>query len=199
MSYARPPVVTRAGQGLKQTPLPSTQAITPVVLDAEIATTVKLGVVKIGNGIAIAPDGTISTSNSNLIGNWTPKLIGSVPGTIALTVYTAKYFKSSQYVYCVFDIKVGAITGGNDSSKITLSGLPFTSLGSSGNTGTITINYYSSFDKNVNFVGGTVPGNSTVANLWFQQNPGQSVSFLTQDDIKTNTCLTGSVSYISLT
>jgi len=65
MAYNRPPQVTLAGVGLKQNPSPSiTQppGIVPVTLDADIATTTSLGVVKVGNNIDVTPDGTISVT-----------------------------------------------------------------------------------------------------------------------------------------
>jgi hypothetical protein len=65
MSYTRPPATTRAGVALKQTPSPSTNALSPVVLDAETATTNSLGVVQIGNGLSITPLGVLSATGSS--------------------------------------------------------------------------------------------------------------------------------------
>ena len=62
MSYTRPPASTLAGRALKQTPNPATQAIIPVVLDAEIATTTQLGVVQIGSGLSITAAGVLSAT-----------------------------------------------------------------------------------------------------------------------------------------
>ena len=65
MAYNRPPQVTLAGLALKQNP-PATivqpAGIIPVVLDAEIATTTSLGVVQIGEGISVTPEGVISAT-----------------------------------------------------------------------------------------------------------------------------------------
>jgi len=65
MSYIRPPASTLAGVALKQTPAPSTQALVPVVLDAEIATTTQLGVVQVGSGLSITPQGVLSATTSS--------------------------------------------------------------------------------------------------------------------------------------
>jgi hypothetical protein len=65
MSYTRPPASTIAGVALKQTPAPSTQALAPVVLDAEIATTTQLGVVQVGSGLSITPQGVLSATTSS--------------------------------------------------------------------------------------------------------------------------------------
>jgi len=65
MSYTRPPASTLAGVALKQTPAPSTQALVPVVLDAEIATVGQLGVVQVGSGLSITPQGVLSAITSS--------------------------------------------------------------------------------------------------------------------------------------
>jgi hypothetical protein len=64
MSYTRPPATTLAGNALKQTPAPSTKALVPVILDAEIATTNSLGVVQVGSGLSITPLGILSATGS---------------------------------------------------------------------------------------------------------------------------------------
>jgi hypothetical protein len=65
MSYTRPPASTLAGTALKQTPAPSTKALVPVVLDAEIATTSNLGVVQVGSGLSVTPSGVLSATGSS--------------------------------------------------------------------------------------------------------------------------------------
>ena len=65
MAYNRPPQVTLAGVALRQNPSPSVvqpAGIVPVTLDAEIATTTNLGVVQVGNGLAITPAGVLSAT-----------------------------------------------------------------------------------------------------------------------------------------
>ena len=203
MAYTRPPAVTRAGQGLKQTPLPPTQAIAPVVLDAEIATTTTLGVVKIGANISVTPDGTISANGgsggpSYAFGTWTPALVPSPTGSITISTRNAKYTKIGQLVTCTFDIRITAITGGSD-KPIVLTGLPFTSITDTGSVGSVLISYYKDFDKNVNYLGGTVISASTSATMWYQQNPGQSLTNLVIDNVKVGTTLVGTVTYMSQT
>jgi hypothetical protein len=64
MAYTRTPNTVIAGQGLKQNPAPVPLApagALPVVLDADVATTTNLGVVQIGAGLAITPEGILST------------------------------------------------------------------------------------------------------------------------------------------
>lgn len=68
MAYTRQPNTTKAGRGLKQNPTPSPlspSGALPVVLDAEIATTSTLGMVIIGNGINVTPEGVISVNTSS--------------------------------------------------------------------------------------------------------------------------------------
>ena len=64
MAYTRTPNTVIAGQALKQNPQPSPLApagAIPVVLDADIASTTNLGVVQVGAGLAITPEGILST------------------------------------------------------------------------------------------------------------------------------------------
>jgi hypothetical protein len=85
MSYTRPPASTLAGRALKQTPSPATQAIIPVVLDADIATTTELGVVQIGSGLSITPQGVLSATSSSSL--------------FAVKIVTANYTASANDYY----------------------------------------------------------------------------------------------------
>lgn len=71
MAYTRQPNAVLAGIALKQNPPASTltpAGIVPVTLDADIATTTSLGVVRVGAGLAITPAGVLSaTGGSSLI------------------------------------------------------------------------------------------------------------------------------------
>lgn len=63
MTYLRPPNTVLAGKALKQTPPPNPldpAGVIPVTLEAEIATTNSLGVVQVGSGLSITPDGILS-------------------------------------------------------------------------------------------------------------------------------------------
>ena len=65
MAYNRSPNVVFAGTGLKQSPSANTvipPGIIPVTLDAEIASSSTLGVVKVGSGLSITPSGVLSAS-----------------------------------------------------------------------------------------------------------------------------------------
>ena len=126
MSYTRPPASTLAGRALKQTPSPATQAIIPVVLDADIAKTTQLGVVQIGSGLSITPQGVLSaTSSSSLFAvkivtaNYTASAndyyIGAIKKDITITLPTGVTGK----VYVVKNEENGEITvTGTSSQKI---------------------------------------------------------------------------------
>jgi hypothetical protein len=65
MAYNRQPNVVFAGIALKQNPPASTitpPGIVPVTLDADIATTTSLGVIQVGDGLAITPAGVLSAT-----------------------------------------------------------------------------------------------------------------------------------------
>ena len=65
MAYNRQPNVVLAGTALKQNPSSGTIAppgIIPVTLDCEEATTTSLGVVQIGSGLSITPEGVLSVT-----------------------------------------------------------------------------------------------------------------------------------------
>lgn len=68
MAYSRQPqVVIANGGALKQTPLVTSQTppgIVPVELEAKISTTTGLGVVQVGSGLSITPEGVLSATNS---------------------------------------------------------------------------------------------------------------------------------------
>ena len=64
MAYSRPPV--QPGRALKRTPIlpiESTAGVLDYALDADIATTTSLGVVQVGNGLAINPAGILSVTD----------------------------------------------------------------------------------------------------------------------------------------
>jgi hypothetical protein len=117
MSYTRPPASTLAGVALKQTPAPSTQALVPVVLDAEIATVGQLGVVQIGSGLSITPQGVLSATTSSTLfavkiitANYTASAndyyIGAIKKDITVTLPTGVTGK----VYVVKNEENGEIT-----------------------------------------------------------------------------------------
>jgi hypothetical protein len=198
MSYIRPPVSTIAGQALKQTPAPSTQALVPVILDAEIATTTTLGVVKVGSGITVQPDGTISSSGGGAeIGTWVPQLTGSVSGTIVLNTQNAKYIKTGQGVMCTFDITISSITDGSNSSILTLAGLPYTSIIDTGYVGSVYFSYFQNMNTNIDYLGGTVVSNTKTALLWCNTEQSKSMDRLAQNNIKSTARLVGTINYIS--
>lgn len=65
MAYSRPPV--QPGRALKRTPIvpiESSAGVFDFALDADIATTTSLGVVQVGSGLSITPEGVLSATNS---------------------------------------------------------------------------------------------------------------------------------------
>jgi len=67
MSYNRQPQTVLAGTALVQNPPPSALApagIIPVTLDCEIATANSLGVIRVGSGLSITPQGVLSSTGS---------------------------------------------------------------------------------------------------------------------------------------
>jgi len=198
MSYTRPPASTIAGRALKQTPAPSTQAIIPVVLDADIASTTQLGVVKVGSGITVAVDGTISASGGNYeTGTWVPQLVGSVAGTIVLNRQNARYIKTGQSVMCTFDITVTSIIDGNKDSMLTLAGLPYNSITDTGYVGSVYFSYFQNMNTNIDYLGGTVVSNTKTALLWCNTEQSKSMDRLVQNNIKSTARLVGTINYVT--
>lgn len=65
MTYIRPPNAVLAGTALRQNPPPAPTdpaGVLPVTLDSEIATTRSLGVVQVGAGLSITPEGVLSAN-----------------------------------------------------------------------------------------------------------------------------------------
>lgn len=201
MSYTRPPVSTQAGRALSQSVPSNQQSMGPVILDCHIATSTQLGVVKQGSNISIAPDGTISsTGGASTLGTWIPVLVqssGVIGSSISLTIKNAKYVKIGQLVSCTFDFQISNITGGLNSSVLTLRQLPETSISDIGYVGSLYISYFNSMDSNVVELNGTVISSSKQVDLWLTKTPGQSQIKLTQSDIKVGTRLIGTIQYIS--
>jgi hypothetical protein len=150
------------------------------------------------------PQGSIGYTGSSgeddyTFGSWQPALIPNVSGTIALSTRNANYAKFGQMVFCTFDIKVTSITGGASTATVILSGLPVTAISSTGTVGSVFISFNYGLDTNIVQLSGTVINSSKQANLWYSKSVGQDLTSLTQDELKTNAILTGTVSYISAT
>lgn len=63
MTYLRLPNSKLPGRALSQTPTANGDAgILPLTLDVDIATTSSLGVVQVGNGLSITPEGVLSAN-----------------------------------------------------------------------------------------------------------------------------------------
>ena len=198
MAYTRPPAVTRAGVGLKQTPAATTQAIIPVVLDGEIASATTLGLVKIGSGISVTPDGTISSSGgSSLFGTWTPQLVQNTSGSIGLIINNANYVLIGKLVICTFDFTISNITGGSNNTILRLDNLPYISINSDGYTGSLLVSYFNNMNSNIDFISGTVNPNSFLVDLWYTNEQSKSVTKITQNVIKIGTKLTGTITYFT--
>lgn len=200
MAYIKPPIALLSGVGLKASPLLPADNVS-VVMDCDIATTSTVGMVKAGIGIDIDIDGTISTNGSipGTVGNWLPKLVPSVVGNITLMVRNAKYSKIGQSVMATFDISITAISAGASDATISLQALPSLSLDDAGYVGSVIISFWSNTDTNIDYLAGTVLGNSTNADLWFSSEQKKTLIKLSQGDIKVGTRLVGMVQYITST
>lgn len=117
MSYTRPPASTLAGTALRQTPPPSTKALIPVVLNAEIASINNLGVVQVGSGLSVTAQGVLSAAsstglisvtlvNSNYTALATDYYIGTTSSGITITLPLG----ITGIVYIVKNQAVGNIT-----------------------------------------------------------------------------------------
>jgi len=86
MSYSRLPATTRAGVGMTQTPANTNinNSLSPVTLNSDISTTGSLGVVQVGSGLSITPQGVLSATNSSLF---------------AVKIVTANYTASANDYY----------------------------------------------------------------------------------------------------
>ena len=202
MAYIRPPTAVRAGRGLIQTPSPSPLAplgTVSVILDADIATTSTLGVIKVGSGLTISVDGTLTATGSSgtITGVWTPTIISSLGATISLNVRDAMYTKTGQSVFCTFDVEVLAEAGGGNNGILSISGLPFTSLVSSGYVGSVFISYFANLDSETSYISGSVVSNSNRASLWQSTSNVKTLPAMLQDDIKVSSRLVGTIQYIS--
>jgi len=204
MSYTRPPNAVVAGVALIQNPPASSltpPGAVPVTLDAAIATTTSLGVVQVGAGLAITPAGVLSATGSGgaySFGPWTPTLVPTA-GSISIAVLQAKYVKVGQLVTCTFDIKVTGFTGGASSNTVKLGGLPFTSLNDNQYVGSVFFALYVDMNSNVDYIAGTVDSNSTTADIRFSTTQAQNMYPLKHGDLKINTQLVGTVTYLSAT
>ena len=66
MAYSRPPV--QPGRGLTRTPIlpiESTAGVLDYALDADISTTTSLGLIHVGSGLAITPEGVLSATGGD--------------------------------------------------------------------------------------------------------------------------------------
>ena len=102
MTYLRLPNSRLPGRALSQTPGPNGDAgILPVTLDADIATTTSLGVVQVGSGLSITPEGVLSANGGE--------------GTSCATTYVNK-----DYTVQPGDYYIGVVRGGEDDVAIVL-------------------------------------------------------------------------------
>lgn len=171
------------------------------------------GVVTAGNNITIS-DGVISANASSgggntSVGTWTPTLTTNGAGTIATTVRSATYSKTGQQVICMFHIKVTGCTGGNDKDAVILGALPYTSTTGNGYVGGVSITYFANLAALNYFISGSVKSAGTTAPLWSAPVItdtktivgllSYSQTALNQNDLQTNSELSGTVTYLSAT
>ena len=100
MAYIKPPVALLPGTALKAVPAATPDNVS-VTMDCDIASPTNLGVVKVGLGIAVAPDGTISaTGGPGISGTWSPELTASDNTDVPVNVSNARYSQIGQMVFC---------------------------------------------------------------------------------------------------
>lgn len=138
MSYSRPPV--QPGRGLKRSPslpIESTAGVFDYALDVDIATTTNLGVVQVGSGLAITPEGILSTTsedNNNFINikltssNYTvtakDSYVGATNNNINITVPIGEFGR----IYYIKNQSNGNIKVYSTGTQ-TIDGQPFQTLG----------------------------------------------------------------------
>jgi hypothetical protein len=177
-----------------------------------IATTTSVGLIQVGANLSITANGILSAnvsgSSGNItVGTWTPALTTNGSGTIGITLKNARYSKIGQQVNCMFDIKVISITGGSNHDAVILSGLPVTSVAGNGYVGGVNVNYFTNLSTINYFISGSVNNNANTAPLWSSPviTDLKSISDLTsygqialnQNDLQTNTELSGTITYLS--
>jgi hypothetical protein len=175
-----------------------------------LATGTDPGIVTAGNNIVIT-NGVISANatggGNTSVGTWTPTLTTNGSGTISTTVRNASYSKTGQQVICMFDIMVTGINNGNDKDAVILGGLPYTSITGNGYVGGVSITYFANLASLNYFVSGSVKSAGTTAPLWsvpvitdtktITGLTSYSQVALNQNDLQTNSELSGTVTYLS--
>lgn len=147
----------------------------------------------------IKPEAVITSTTSGIeFGSWTPALVSV--GTIEIAVKNAFYVKVQQLVVCTFDIIVTNLSGGRNNSEIIMTGLPNTSISSTvpmASSGSVSVSYFKTTNRDVKQITGTVNSSDTRVNLWCQKSGEHGLVPLTHIDINLNTVLTGTVTYIA--
>lgn len=122
----------------------------------------------------------------------------SVGGTIPIKVQHATFVKVGNLVFCTFDFFVTATYDEDKNAKLTLEDLPFVStVGAGGGVGSVYFSFFKNTDVNITYLSGVVRSNSDIADLWYSKAPGQNLTELLKDDIKTGTQFIGTVHYVS--
>ena len=143
----------------------------------------------------IKPKSVITyTATGEQFGNWIPSLRSS--GNIDINIRNAFYTRIGQLVTCTFDITVNNMTEQN-SSPITLNGLPVESISSQGMAGSAHLSYFKTPTNELTHISGTINGNDTRIELWCERHGRKGLQQLTQQDIQIDTVLVGTVTYIT--
>lgn len=135
-----------------------------------------------------------STNTGEQFGTWLPALRSS--GIIDINVRNAFYTKVGQLVTCTFDIVITNMNEQN-SSFITLNGLPINAINSSGIAGSVYFSYFKTATNELTQISGTINGNDNRIDLWSERHGRKGLQRLTQQDIQINTVLVGTVTYIT--
>ena len=84
-----------------------------------------------------------------------------------------------------------------NSSPITLNGLPVESISSQGMSGSAHLSYFKTPTNELTQIIGTINSNDTRIELWCQRHGRKGLQRLTQQDIQIDTVLVGTVTYIT--
>lgn len=139
-----------------------------------------------------------STTAGIQFGSWTPALKSD--GVIDIVIRNALYVRAEQLVTCTFDIIVTGMSGGKNSSVITLDGLPHVGMASTteaSSAGSLVVSYFKTTNQDLRYITGTVKNNSTSVEMWTQKRNADQLGPFVHLDINLNSVLTGFVTYIT--
>jgi len=147
----------------------------------------------------IKPEAVITSTTAGIqFGSWIPVLKSD--GVIDIAIRNALYVKAEQLVTCTFDIIITGLSGGKNSSVITLDGLPHVGMASTidaTSAGSLVVSYFKTTNQDLRYITGTVKNNTTSVEMWTQKRNTNGLGPFVHLDINVNSVLTGFVTYIT--